>query len=225
MTASRTLVGFVVGLAALIAAASATKCIRLKYSDRCDLQTITKTYAKSGPMVGSQVTNAHRSFYTQELRGMIEAQHQHFVIRPDLGKEGKVRVSMYSPYYAQCQDMYDNVVNEDVMCFEYATPTVFEGRECTKYYNTTDMVVYVAPDNEMIGVGSPEGYVTVKYNTTVKYTPQDFVEAHKGCAAEFAVPPSKKDFDAVCHNLTASRPRLGIIANSLRALKRASLLW
>ena len=224
MKAPRALVLLAVGLAALAVAASATKCIHFKYADRCDLKQILKTYLNSGAMLNAQIANTHRTFCKGEYLGQTEIEHTLLLMRPDLAPAGMVHTAIYSPAAGHCTDQFDPAADNDVMCFEQGERTRFDGRDCTKYFNSTDVAYYVTDDNEMIGFSVPNAYVTVTYDTTVKYPREYFVETFKGCSKDFATPPSKDVFDAVCHNLTASRSHINILAAPMRALRMVNLL-
>lgn len=222
MAAGRALGLLALGLAALAATASATKCIHFKYADRCDLKQIIKTYKNTGEMANAQVLHTHRLFGRGEFMGRTTVEQAHMVMRPDLAPAGSVRTAVYVPSVGRCMDQLDPVPDNDVMCFEFGEHAHFSGRECTKYYNTTDMAYYVTSDNEMIGFSTPEGYATVAYDATVKFTREYFVETFKGCKPDFAVPPPKDVFDAACHNFTASSSR--ILAGPMRVLWGINLL-
>ena len=221
MTTSRTLACLAVGLAALAVVASATKCIHFKYADRCNLKQIIKTYMDAGPMNNAQIVDMHRTFAKCEYVGQSAIEHAFLLSRPDLAPAGMVHTAVYTPAADYCTDQFGQIDFNDVMCFEMGERTRFEGRDCTKYYNTTDVAYYVTDDNEMIGFSVPGGYVTVAYETNVKYTADFFVETHKGCLKEFATPPSKDVFDAVCYNTTA---RINLLAGPMHALRIAKLL-
>lgn len=182
-------------------------CVTFKYTDRCDLRVVARTYLHTGAMVSTEVQQLHRTFRLEEYTGRSEEEHMFMLRRPDLAYAPHMAYSsIYAPASASCMSQLDTTLSRDTLCFVHHEPSRFAGVACTRYYNDTDHAYYVSADNELLALTTPTGYTTLRYDATVTYDAALFAQSplQQGCLAPFYTPPPLDVFRAACNETDAA---------------------